>query len=787
MRRWLLWSSAAALAVAAVLAFFLRPWTARPPAGADFAGTQSCRPCHENFYHLWSTSHHGLAMQPVTAELVRKELTAPPHEIPVGDSRYLPVLTPGGARVEEVSPRGTRGYRMVYAMGGKNVYYFLTPLERGRLQVLPVAYDVRRNGWFDTSASGMRHFADIHEQRVGWRDPLYTFNTSCYGCHVSQLSTNYDLDTDTYHTRWTEPGINCETCHGPSAAHVRACLAMPKGQKPADLKIIVTRTFTPDQHIASCSSCHAKASVLTDNYRPGDRFFDYFDLVTLESPDYYPDGRDLGENYTYTGWLMNRCAASSKLHCVICHTSSGRYRFPGGKADQACLPCHEQRVKNPAPHTHHKPESAGSRCVSCHMPKTDFANMQRSDHSFRPPTPAATIEFKSPNACNLCHTDRDAAWSDREVRKWHKDNYQEKTLRIARLVDAARKRQWQQLPAMLAYIAEPKRDVVFATSLIRLMAAAPDGRQWPVLLAALKDPSPLIRSAAAAGLEGHPIPGVRDALLGAIRDDSRLVRLRAMGALAVYSVEQLPAEDRPAFASALAELESSFRARQDDWSNHYNLGNLYSRRQQYQQAVSSYQIASRLRPDEVLPLVNASIAYANLGQTEPAAQMLEKALAIDPENAAANFNLGLLKAEQGDVRRAEEFLRAALRKDPAMAAAAYNLAVILSKDRMPEAVEWCRKACDASPAEPKYAYTLAFYLNQSGKPEAAARLLSDVIALRTGYIDAYVLLGSIYESQGERERAGAVYRRALNLGDITPQDRQMLTVKLAALAPDKHR
>ena len=29
-----------------------------------WAGSRSCRDCHEKFYQLWSTSFHGLAMQP---------------------------------------------------------------------------------------------------------------------------------------------------------------------------------------------------------------------------------------------------------------------------------------------------------------------------------------------------------------------------------------------------------------------------------------------------------------------------------------------------------------------------------------------------------------------------------------------------------------------------------------------------------------------------------------------------------------------------------------------------
>ena len=118
-------------------------------------------------------------------------------------------------------------------MGGKNVYYFLTPMERGRLQTLPVAYDVRTRKWFDTAASGVRHFPGAGaDAPVHWTDPMYTFNTSCHGCHVSQLSTNYDLKTDTYRTTWAEPGINCESCHGPAQEHVRVCQAAPQGRHP---------------------------------------------------------------------------------------------------------------------------------------------------------------------------------------------------------------------------------------------------------------------------------------------------------------------------------------------------------------------------------------------------------------------------------------------------------------------------------------------------------------------------------------------------------------------------
>jgi len=152
-----------------------------------------------------------------------------------GGSRGRGAALPGRHRrrqrvVVERGPKGERKYRIDYAVGGKNVFYFLTPLEKGRLQVLPVAYDVRKKEWFLTTDSHLRPFP-TNAPALPWTDPLYTFNTSCHGCHVSQVSVNYDLSTDSYRTTWTEPGINCETCHNPGGEHVRAARETPKGER----------------------------------------------------------------------------------------------------------------------------------------------------------------------------------------------------------------------------------------------------------------------------------------------------------------------------------------------------------------------------------------------------------------------------------------------------------------------------------------------------------------------------------------------------------------------------
>jgi tetratricopeptide (TPR) repeat protein len=485
-------------------------------------------------------------------------------------------------------------------------------------------------------------------------------------------------------------------------------------------------------------------SPVTATFAPGDRFFDHFDIATLEDPDFYPDGRDLGENYTYTSWMMSPCAKNGKLHCVTCHTSSGRYRFKAEeKANDACMPCHEKHVKDAAAHTHHQEGSAGNKCIACHMPMTSFARMNRSDHSMLPPAPAATLAYKSPNACNLCHADQDAAWADKYVREWRSRDYQAPVLQRAALVDAARRRDWSRLPEMLSYVADKDRDEIVATSLIRMVPSSGDPRVVTALLEAVRDPSPLVRSAAAAALQNVPTKEAVQALVTTAGDDYRLVRVRAAASLAGY--QDLPLDDaqKKTVAAANGEHLASILSRPDQWASHYNLGNYQLERREFKEAIASYDTALKLEPRAVLAMVNESMAYARLGENQKADGFLMKALKVAPDNAAANFNMGLLKAEHNDLKAAEQYLKKALEADPQMAPAAYNLCVITSKDRIDEAVTWCRKAAELRPQEPKYAFTLAFYLKQNGERDEAIRILMATIEKYPGYQDAQMLLQKI--------------------------------------------
>lgn len=82
------------------------------PAGvahaAGYAGSVSCRECHEKFYRLWSTSRHGLAMQPYTAEFAKKSLSPQTAEVRIGKLSYRAEVSGSTGWVRQRGPGGEK-------------------------------------------------------------------------------------------------------------------------------------------------------------------------------------------------------------------------------------------------------------------------------------------------------------------------------------------------------------------------------------------------------------------------------------------------------------------------------------------------------------------------------------------------------------------------------------------------------------------------------------------------------------------------------------------------------
>ncbi|QZE14456.1 ammonia-forming cytochrome c nitrite reductase subunit c552 [Halosquirtibacter laminarini] len=758
-----------------------------------YAGSESCKECHERFYKLWEPSHHGKAMQPITPEFISENLPKLKDWTPVEDGSFRIINQDGKLIFQEKKKDGVvTNYEAVHAMGGKNIYYFMTELERGKLQTLPLAYDINKNEWYNAQDSGMRHFggdSGVQDEALPWKHYLYTFNTTCHDCHVSQMTKNYDLKTDSYHLTWKEAGINCEACHGPSKEHIRLCReAEAKGEEVTELGLISWRTFTHEQSDATCSACHAKMSPLTAKFIPGEKFYDHYNLVTLEDIDYYPDGRDLGENYTYTSWSQSPCVqAGADMDCVTCHTSSGRYRFQDKDFNNACMPCHKDKVENITAHTHHPAEGAAGKCVSCHMPKTDFARMKRSDHSMRPPMPRASMEFGSPNACNICHTDKSNEWADKAVRRWHKDDYQAETIMVGRWIREAREDDWKNFSKMERWIRKNPKKEIFINSLVRMMNGCDNPKKWDLFNYLFEtNPSALVRSSAVTQMSyDRSNPKTKELLVKALDDSLRLVRRMATSALTSYPLDSFNASDREKVRENMVEYENSMVIRPDDWVAHYNLGNFYSQQGQHQKALDEYKISNKLFEDAVVPLVNGGYTSAVLGNYAEAETMLKKALTLEPDNEAANLNYALLLGEQGRTNEARKCYEKVLKANPESGVAAFNLAVIYGQNDLENAIKYSKIAFESGVQNPKYGYTYAFYLLQNGSKKSAIKVLKEVVKIDPNYLDAWVFLGQLYEQEKQYSNAIKACESALKIENLPARASQGLQQKIGALKRHK--
>jgi hypothetical protein len=55
------------------------------------------------------------------------------------------------------------------------------------------------------------------------------------------------------------------------------------------------------------------------------------------------------------------------------------------------------------------------------MPQRNYMVVDpRRDHSFRVPRPDLSVKLGTPNACNVCHSDKNPQWAANAFGKWYK-------------------------------------------------------------------------------------------------------------------------------------------------------------------------------------------------------------------------------------------------------------------------------------------------------------------------------------------------------------------------------
>jgi len=536
-----------------------------------FAGSATCGGCHSAEHAAWIASLHARALEPPEPSRVLAPFDGVPR---VFASLAMRPARNGDRLVVETNDHVR--HPVAWSIGRRAVEQFLVPAAGGRLQALPVGYDPRRHEWFDVFPEAPAPTDWSH-----WTAPGMTANGRCLACHTTGYVKGYDATADRYETRWAEAGVGCETCHGPGAAHVSAVRA---GQRSRDGYGAVR---PPEVAAEACAPCHARRTEIRPGFVPGLPLLDFFDVASIDATFHQADGRLRGEAYEWTSFGLSVMAARG-IVCQDCHEPhAGGLRSPG---DGVCARCHPQALHAEA-HTHHPAASAGARCVACHMPPSVFMERDvRHDHSFARPDPETAAALGMPDPCMGCHADRDARWAVDRVRAWFPDaGERDRRRQVARTFHDAWAGDETATGGLLDIVAGPGDGMRRAAAARVLAPHTRDPRVRARLVASLGDRDPLVRAAGATSLaDAADDDAVRDALLRAVRDPVRFVRIEAAFALRRVVFAD---GDAPAVEAAQQEWLEAQAAEADRPEANHNRGIFLTARDDVAGAESAYRAA----------------------------------------------------------------------------------------------------------------------------------------------------------------------------------------------------
>jgi predicted CXXCH cytochrome family protein len=450
-----------------------RPDVASLPAAAEiaastkklpgYAGSKACGGCHVDIYHQWSQSGMAKMLRPYQPENVigdferNNEFYAGDDiayrngtlQISRGENRTLfaRMVIQGGRHYFNIMESDGRwhSYPVDYTIGSKWQQAYATKLPNGQIHVFPIQYSTIENKWLNywkvIDAPGSERANPYSWERL---DASTSYQLNCAVCHTSQLRNTLGGGLGPDNVVFREPGIGCEMCHGPSAAHVdmmttgKAYTKSPL-DPPVDFNRISNREF-----VSVCAQCHMQSNVHKGsrqgelNYSSTDTFFLKNAAVPLGEftrAAFFEDGRLSQTTFMVEALERSQCFRKGQASCGTCHDPHGHDESSNltslkfrDQPDLMCTGCHSQfkDKTQAATHTHHPLDSEASRCVSCHMPRIMYGMLSRVRlHQIDDiPNAEMTLRFgqeESPNACLLCHREKTPQWLQGQLQSWKRN------------------------------------------------------------------------------------------------------------------------------------------------------------------------------------------------------------------------------------------------------------------------------------------------------------------------------------------------------------------------------
>jgi Cytochrome c554 and c-prime len=313
-------------------------------AAPSFVGPQVCRSCHPAEFTTQSVSHHAAALRPAADTSLAAYLSAQPLRERSGiEYSYAPARGGVEVSIDRGSARVDALLEWAFGAGVQAI----TPVGRYRDRFFE-----HRISWYAAPGQAARtigHAAEpsaTPERALGIVQDAATI-TRCFACHATGVKTGPDL-------RDMLPGVTCERCHGPGAAHAA---------RPTLGNIVRLSESGAAASVQLCAECHRGP--------------------TNPSPAATPELDDpVSIRFQPVGLMASKCfRVSGALSCVTCHNPHENLIRDSGYYAARCLGCHSATGGRPPTLCE---RATRQDCLPCHMKRASpLPFLTFTDHRIR--------------------------------------------------------------------------------------------------------------------------------------------------------------------------------------------------------------------------------------------------------------------------------------------------------------------------------------------------------------------------------------------------------------------
>lgn len=655
---------------------------------ATYVGSDKCQSCHKNEFELYSKSDHFHAMDTVSENSVKGDFNNT-RFIYQGDTAYF---FKEGTKflVRTTDSTGEKKvFQISYTFGWQPLQQYLVKFEDGRIQSLPFCWDTRPK-----EIGGQRWFHLYGNEKISHTDELFwmginqNWNYMCADCHTTDFKTNFNVAENTFSSHWAERRVSCESCHGAASNHIRWTenkntdnafkgFAVNLAAKQMKWKENDRQTLIPveilkhDTLIEICAKCHARATRISDDYKPGQSFLQTHIPALLDTTNYFIDGQIKQEDYEYGSFLQSKMYANG-VTCINCHDPhSMKIKFQG---NTLCGSCHQPAKYDGTQHSFHALTSTGNQCVNCHMPTTKYMGVdKRLDHSIRIPRPDLSLVDGTPNACTKCHTDKPVKWAAENFAKRHKSKLPNDTSNTE-MVRKITRLYYETEPSLFSLLNDKKNPDIHRATAMEQFGSITTPRIKSILIGELESDNPLLRLNALKALHNYPLASVINNIYPLLFDNVRTIRHEAMILAAPYNA-QLPEREAAQFKQVMNEylkLQEQMSHRPEGYFNRAILmsmmGNTSSAEQLYLESIKRF-------PGFLPSYNNLTDMYRQQGNEAEAKKTIDMGLQKNPFARYLHYALALWHIRNKNKTEGLKELAIAAKNEPANSQIVYGYAI----------------------------------------------------------------------------------------------------------------